>query len=703
MKNTTHYFLIVIFLFISSTSFADKPVTQIQEAKKTSAAFIEAETYKAVERELVETLISEHHSQFITKAIKNNAKATMAKLSKALANMKGSERIKILKKLAGVSKKGLKTLSNMSQSSLKQYVHSFKNTKSLMTLRRIIGETGDKTGNLILKKVSEVDEILASGGKVSKKVLKKILDSARKLPPERAKACYDLVAKKMGSEWKQITKGTGATASFVGTVVDGVFVLNDAYNIYYIEDPEEKAIQATNKIIDYGSSTVAGMATGVAEGAAATTTLGSAAVTLLPGLVIALSANRVATLYSEIKGLERDKAKAKSAELEEKLQNGITIRRALLKTNQYIQAGDLEKAKKMFSNAEHFALSGVHKRFQNQKVVYKLLNNMKAALKKAKRIEEINKIINEARFPYNEAIHLYNANHQLLYAKTLAKQSLNILKSNVNQYPEIRSSKALVYIKQLIVKIDNQIANAAPLKITGISGPKQVSAGEYIHYTLFIEGGVPDYKPVGIDGYGTQNSVTLYWKAPLQTGKKHVRFTISDSLDNKATTDVNIEVRTKSSNKENVKIKAFTKFHYQDGQLIIDNEAHDLYPGSDDINFLVNINNPNYTYIWKVNGIKDTGQWKNKFHLRTAEDPQPKIGVIGIGVNTISVDVYDRNKNKLIGSDSWVIRVKNFPKEEYWDEKMCILPGDIEGFPEDLTPEECLNLVRKHNSQIKKK
>ncbi len=706
MKNTTNYFLIVIFLFINSVSFADKPVTQIQEAKKTSEAFIEAETIKKIETKLVVSLIAEHKTGEVTKASVKAAKKIWATAQK----LKGKQRQVFLKNILKTSKNSLNKIAKMSSSQLSSFANDVvNNIKNLNThnLKNIIAGTGDAAGNSALKLLNDIDKSIAKTGTISKKLLKKIRNETASLDPKRARAYLNLIKKKFSTDWKDITdiktegKGPGG---IVGTVVDGIFVLNDAYAIYYSDDePEEKGIQATNKIIDYGSGTAAGVAAGAAESAAATTTVGTVATTFLPGLVIALSANRVATLYTEIMELQRDKEKAKSAELEEKLQNGITVRRAMLKMSHYIQAGDLIKAKKMYSNTEHFLFKGAQKRFLNQKKIYQLLDTLKEKLKKAQRVEKINKIINQARFPYSKAANLYNTNSRLLYAKTLAKQSLYILKSNFNQYPEIRSSKALVYIKQLIVKIDNKIANAAPLKITGISGPKQISIGEHVHYTLVIEGGVPDYKPVGIDGYGTQNSVTLYWKAPLQAGKKHVRFTISDSLDNKATTDVNIEVMTKSSNEENVKIKAFTKFHYHDGQLIIDNEAHDLYPGSDNINFLVNINNPNYTYIWKVNGIKDTGQWKNKFDLRTAEDPQLKIGVVGIGVNTISVDVYDRNKNKLIGSDSWVIRVKNFPKEEYFDEKMCILPGDIEGFPEDLTPEECLKLVRKHNSQIKKK
>ncbi|WP_294957496.1 hypothetical protein [Sulfurovum sp.] len=696
--------IIFIFLFFISSICSAKSPSQYEEAKKTTAVFIEAETYKAVENKLVETLINEHHSQYITKAIKNQASNTMIKLSKAISNMNSNERIKILKNIAGVSQKGLKTLSTLSQSSLRQYVGSLKNTSSFMTLRRVIGKTGDKTGNWILKRFSEVDGIASQGGKVSDKLLQKILNTAKKLPPERAKACYELMAKKMGTDWKQITKGGSTTAGFVGSMVDGVFVLKDAYTIYYIDDSEEKAIQASSKIIDYGTGTAGGVAVGAAETAVSTTVAGSVATAILPGLVVALSANRVATLYTEIMELQRDREKTKSAELEEKLQNGITVRRAMLQTSQYIQAGEIKKAKKMYSKIEHFLLSGVQKRFVNQKKVYHLFDILKEKLKKAQRVEEINKIINQARFPYYKAVNLYNTNSRLLYAKKLAQQSLEILSINSGQYPEIHSLKAWIYIKNLINKINQKIANAKPLKIVSVSGPKVVVAGESVSYFLSIKGGVPDYKPVNIDGYGTNKSVTLYWVAPQEIGKKTLHFTIQDALGKKATVNISVTIinRTNTTTTKDIKLVAFTKFHHQGDKLIIENKVHEVYPGSNDVNFLVNTNNPNYSYIWKVNGVKESGRFKNKFYLRVASEPQPKIGIIGIGVNTITVEVQDKNGNS-IGKDSWVIRVKDFQKTDYWDERNCLLPGDIEGMPEDITPEECIKLTREHNSHIKRR
>ncbi len=651
----------IFILAWGSLAFASKPLTQLQEAKKTTKTYIEAEIYKAVERELVQTLVSEHHSKFITKAIKNRARATMVKVSQAMAGMSSSQRVKFLKKLTHSSKDGLKKLAKMSKGGVAHYLNAVKNTKSLKSLKKLVAGSGDKAGSWVLKRVADMDSVIAKGGKVSKDTLKRLMQGAKELPPKRAKAFFDMISKKMTTDWSDIARGGDAAASLVGTVVDGVFVLNDAYNIYYIKDPEEKAIQATGKIIEYGSATAATTATAALGG-------------FLPGLVIALSANRVGTLYNEIMMLQKERADTKSVLLNEKIGNGILVRRQLIKVNHLIEKGELRKAQHLLYQVNKWSAL---KSIQNASKLRELRSSLEEDIKKYKRNEEINRIINRARFPYRKALRYYREGRELQYARKLAIKSRNILKGNLSTYPEIRQLKALVYIEKLIAAINAKIANVKVLQIVRVSGAKEVFAGDVAHYSLTVVGGIPDYTPVEIDGYGTKDSVTVYWQAPEKLGKKIVRFKMKDSMGSIASTSISIEVVAKEKEVKGIKLIAYTQVTTNEwyetmpgikALKSVNVEAHDVYPG-DTIYFVVNVDKSDYTYKWKINGADDNsagkyGKWGHAFWLTAADDPALKRGVIGKGVNTISVTVYDK-KRKRVGSDSWTVYIKDTSKGEY--------------------------------------
>lgn len=669
MRKSMTNILIICILLWGSLACANKPLTQLQEVKKTTESYIEAETYKAVERELVQTLISEHHSQFITKAIKNKARATMVKVSQAMAGMSSSQRVKFLKKLAHSSKDGFKKLAKMSKGSVSHYLNAVKNTKSLKSLKELVAGNGDKAGSWVLKKVADMDSLIARGGKVSKNTLKRLMQGAKELPPKRAKAFLDMISKKMTTDWSGIAKGGNAAASLVGTVVDGVFVLNDAYNIYYLDDPEEKAIQATGKIIEYGSATATTVVSGTVTGAT-TTALGG----FLPGLVIALSANRVGTLYNEIMMLQKEREDTKSTLRNEKIDNGILVRRQLIKANHLIEKGELRKAEHLLYQVHKWSN---FKSIENASKLSELRRSLEKNIKTYKRKAEINSIINRARFPYREAGNLYHDGRELTFALKQAKKSRSILEENIAKYPEIRELKALGYIEKLIVAINAKMANVKPLQIVSVTGPKQVVSGEIVHYSLEVIGGIPDYNPVKIEGYGTKNYVTLYWQAPQKLGKKIVQLTVQDSIGSKASISVKIEVIAKEKEVKGIKLIAYTQVHLKEsheimpgleGQKSVNVEAHDVYPGTD-IYFVVNVDKSDYTYKWKINGVDDNsagkyGKWGHAFWLKTADEPHLERGVIGNGVNTISVVVYDK-KGKRIGSDSWTVYIKDTSKDEY--------------------------------------
>ena len=145
-----------------------------------------------------------------------------------------------------------------------------------------------------------------------------------------------------------------------------------------------------------------------------------------------------------------------------------------------------------------------------------------------------------------------------------------------------------------------------------------------------------------------------------------------------ASTSVGLEVVAKEKKvKDNIKLIAYIQVATNESLEImpgleglesVNVEAHDVYPGFD-IYFVVNVDKPDYTYQWKINGANDNsagkyGKWGHSFWLKTADKPLLERGVIGKGANTISVTVYDK-KGVLVGGDSWTVNIKDTSKDSY--------------------------------------
>lgn len=264
------------------------------------------------------------------------------------------------------------------------------------------------------------------------------------------------------------------------------------------------------------------VAVGAAQGAGAT-----ALSSFLPGLVVALSANRVATLYSEMMLLQRDRANARSAEERTRLDLAILVRRQLLKINILIQQGELSKAEFFLIKTERY----LHKhRVHAQAKLFDLLNNLKAKLKSAERIKKINQIINQARYPYKKALTFYKQKRELKYAQQQAQKALNILQKGAKQYAEIKKTKALAHSKKLLAAIKTAMGKVESLKVASIQGSKRVGAGSTAYFTIKLKGGVPDYQLVNLEGYGDSDSVMIAWDAPEKAGKYTIKARIKDDL-----------------------------------------------------------------------------------------------------------------------------------------------------------------------------
>jgi tetratricopeptide (TPR) repeat protein len=526
-------FLFSILLF-SAFSYAQKPKSQTQELKETTETFIKVEAIKAYETKLAKTLLVEANDPVVKNTMKKFWEAAKG-LDKQQVNM-------LFQRFSNASKSSLKQLVNLSPGQLSSYVRDVTGNVNVdaKTLKQIIYGTGNKAGNATLKTLAEMDELIAKTGTVSRELLRKMQQEASGLDPKQARAFYDLLKNKLSSDWSDIvnvedaTKGPG---QFIGTVVDGVFVLKDAYDIYNSDDdPEDKAIKATSKIIDYSAGTGAGAASAALGGG-----LGA-------GLIIAFSANRVSTLYTEIAMLQKERKAAEDAEQNERIDNEILVRRQFVNISNKIKSGQIDNANFLLAKIQRFL---INHNFQNTEKLLELYHELEDKAKKAERNELINAVINQARYPYNTALNYYIKGVELNIAKTNAAEALNILKSNLKKYPEIGDLTAISKAQQLVKAINEKIANAPQLVITSVNAPGRVYVGQYIDINLSVKGGIPYYRAVGnIMGNTSDDVVTMYWEAPSKPGKQNLTFKISDCIGNVVSASKSIEVINKDMEEE---------------------------------------------------------------------------------------------------------------------------------------------------------
>lgn len=538
--NLKRLFLVLVIISVN-LSFGQGSKSQSEELKGTAAGFVKAETVKEIENNLVKALGAEHNSRAVSTAMKK-----MWESAKGL----NKQQAKILfERFSNASVSSLREFAKMSPSRLGSYVRDVTHSVKFdsRTLKNIIYGVGDKAGNATLKVMTRIDKMLAETGTVSVELLKKMKSEASYLDPKRASAVYDLFKKKLSGEWselKNLKDTKSGLGKYVGTVVDGVFVLNDAVNIYYSDDdPEVKGIQATAKIIDYSSSTAAGAASAALGGG------------LGPGLVIAFSANRVSTLYTEIAMLQKERADAKNAEKNEKIDNGILVRRQLVNISKKIELGQLRNADFLINRVQKFLLKN---NVENSAKLMDLTKDLEAKSKDARRNEKINGIINKARSPYSKALYYYKRGVELNIAKIYASEALEILNNNLKTYPEIGKLHAIPNVKKLIKAINNKIDNAKDLVITGTNAPKKVYPGQFLEIGVFVKGGIPYYHSAGLltGNISDDNAVTFYWQAPSKPGKEILNLRVVDCMGNTASTSVSIEVvENIADNKEELNLE----------------------------------------------------------------------------------------------------------------------------------------------------
>ena len=530
--------ILLIFLLISSLSYAQKkantPKTFTQEMTDVAKAHTKSEIVKAISTQLTRAAMDKNNRALVSKATQE--------IWKSVKYMTEKQSKDFLSKLSKMSSSNLSKLAEMSPRQLNSFVASSVETlgKNTNALRNVIAGAGDKAGNAALQAVSKIDDVIASGGKVPRALITKLKDAANGLPPGRAKAFLDYLKTKSVTDWKNITdletpgKGPGGV---VGAVVDGVFVLYDAYDIYYSDDePEIKFINATSKGVGYVAGTVGTGLAGAASNATVTAIGG-----FIPGLIVAFTADRVATLTTEVLMLYKEREAAKNAEENEKIDNAILVRRQLLNISNKIKSGQVSNAQFLLSKLDKFMLNN---RIDDLDKLYELHSELEDKADNAERNELINEAINTARYPYQKAATFYKKGVELHIAKIYAAEALTILNNNLKIYPEIGGLTAISKTQQLISLIDEKIANAADFSITRVAAPERVYVGQSIDIPVFVTGGIPYYSSVGEIGsnISDDSEVNVFWYASVVPGIEKFTITLKDCMGSVASTVVSIEV-----------------------------------------------------------------------------------------------------------------------------------------------------------------
>lgn len=382
-------------------------------------------------------------------------------------------------------------------------------------IKAALARGGDEASLEAVRLVRRLEE----GVLVSKSELMKALQS---LPPEKSTTLLNAFRSEIqagGSLKKQLGEA-------IGTMVDGVFVFNDAVNIYYSDDPpEEKAAAATGKAVEYGVGAAGGVLVAAVSGG-----LGA-------NLVLGWSAGQVGELTQEMIGLYNDRQNTALKEQWAQLELREMTLRKMLEIDRLIKAGKLAEANKQSKMLREFY--DEHEKEIGDNALSKQLITLRSNLSDAEDKETALSRLNEARRPYERALSFYQKRQALKLAQQDAKEAREILSRWVERYPELK--QALDQVRKLEADIAQAIASATPVNLVSIQGPSQVAIGQWATFYLNASGGIPFYCTPS-DGLCGSTFATAYFKATGTPGERTVTFRITDDLEQTATKDLKLQL-----------------------------------------------------------------------------------------------------------------------------------------------------------------
>jgi hypothetical protein len=382
-------------------------------------------------------------------------------------------------------------------------------------IKAALARGGDEAGLDAVRLVRRLEE----GLPVSKDDLMKALKS---LPPEKSTTLLDAFR----SEFKRGGPVKQQLMDSVGTMVDGVFVFNDAVNIYYSDDPpEEKAAAATGKGVEFGLGAVGGVAASAVGG-------GFGA-----NLVLGWSAGQVGELTKEMIGLYHDRQNAALKEQWAELELREMTLRKMLEVDRLIKAGKLDQALEQSKKLRQFY--DEHEDTINDDAVGKHLVDLRKNLGEASHKQTALARLSEARRPYERALASYRKRANLKQAQEEARQARQILERWASTYPEL--GEPLSQVRKLETDIAQAMATATPVQLVRIQGPARVVVGDWAEFHLDASGGIPWYCSTS-DGVCGSTFATAFWKASGQPGSRTIAFRLKDDIGQVAAKETTVEV-----------------------------------------------------------------------------------------------------------------------------------------------------------------
>ncbi len=393
-------------------------------------------------------------------------------------------------------------------------------------LKKIVAYSGDaldEAGVRALALMNRVDDAITSLGKVPAQLAKELNEALRQLTPTKLRAARQILSEKgVKTVVKEyLVKNPGV----IGTFVDGAFVLLvDAPALWVMNDAEEAAASATGTGFGFAAQTA---------GTAATAALGGG---FLPGLVVSWTSSQVKEAVTEMIMLQYDLANAAMKEQWADMELRMNAIRGMLKVDELLKTGKVAKAADYLAKVERYAMEH---NFPNEGVFEKI-QDLKGIVAKAEERRAANQVIAQARVPYMYGYRLASQGRNLTQARAHVEEALAVLQEAVGRYPEL--ADRVRQTQELIAQIDRMIAGAPPLGQATVSGPDSVAPGEVVHFEVSLTGGIPDYRPVDMGGYGLSTGAVFYWEAPAEPGVRTVTFRIRDDAGKIAEVTKDVEV-----------------------------------------------------------------------------------------------------------------------------------------------------------------
>lgn len=502
-------------------------------------------------------------------------------------------------------------------------------------LRSIVGQgdgAADAAGAEALALLRRAEEQIAKNGAIPSLLDKRLASALRQLSPARARAARQLVRNQLAA------KGTNLFNAFTRTGVDGLFVLSDAYAISAMEDGGEKAAEATESAVGFGLEVVGNAAVRAAGGGF-----------FLHGLVVSLSSAKVAELVSEIIMLQYDRENAAMQEQWADMELRLDAIRGMLRVDALIKQGQFAKAQSLLTKVKHFYFNRPLLAAQGDDL-YATMQELEHKASRGEQLQRANAVIAEARIPYLQGYRLAHQGRLLSQARTLVAQSEQILRDSVRIYPELQPP--LDQVRLLLTLIERIRANPPKLGQPTVSGPDQVMAGEVATFEVHLQGGIPDYQPIGINGTALPTGALLFWEAPQQPGSVSLSARLKD--DNGSIVEVHKRIKVVAAAEPDpthgeLRLRAYVvqPSYSKDGVInpAKQVEAHDVYTW-DNVHFEANIQNPDYRYQWSVNGKLEPSPYVK--HVYTVPTDT-------VGVYRIVLKVWD-SQGRPLGTAEWTVR-----------------------------------------------